>query len=137
MVESQGWRRHQAFDRLWQIVWGAVVAAPPEARQLTPVWLMPSWPWLCRYSVTICYPKPTDRPLYNGLVTQCRSLGIPFVSAQDLQVSPAACSPGPLPGGPTLEESSSSVPAHGKRASCRAGSGRPAVPPAGAGGPSG
>ncbi|EFN55311.1 hypothetical protein CHLNCDRAFT_134278 [Chlorella variabilis] len=42
------------------------------------------------YSVTICYPKPTDRPLYNGLVTQCRSLGIPFVSAQDLQEVPLA-----------------------------------------------
>lgn len=33
------------------------------------------------YAVSICYPKPTDKPLYNGLVTQCKSLGIPFVDA--------------------------------------------------------
>eukprot|EP00798_Chlamydomonas_sp_ICE-L_P003677 gene3677-13751_t len=26
----------------------------------------------------LCYPKPTDKPLYNGLVTQCKSLGLPF-----------------------------------------------------------
>jgi NAD(P)H-hydrate repair Nnr-like enzyme with NAD(P)H-hydrate epimerase domain len=40
------------------------------------------------YSVAVCYPKPTDRPLYNGLVTQCRSLGIPFVTAEELQARP-------------------------------------------------
>lgn len=40
------------------------------------------------HSVSVCYPKPTDRPLYNGLVTQCRSLGIPLLSAEDLQASP-------------------------------------------------
>jgi hypothetical protein len=32
----------------------------------------------------VCYPKPTDKPLYNGLVTQCKSLGLPFVSAEEL-----------------------------------------------------
>ncbi|KAK3272930.1 pyridoxine/pyridoxamine 5'-phosphate oxidase [Cymbomonas tetramitiformis] len=36
------------------------------------------------YKPTICYPKPTDKPLYNGLVTQCRSLQIEFISADDL-----------------------------------------------------
>ena len=46
-----------------------------------------SWPTIaCRHAVTICYPKPTDRPLYNGLVTQCRSLGLPFLTAEELQV---------------------------------------------------
>ena len=40
----------------------------------------------------VCYPKPTDRPLYNGLVTQARSLGIPFVSAEELRAG------GPLAG---------------------------------------
>ena len=33
------------------------------------------------YAVAVCYPKPTDKPLYNGLVTQCRSLGLPFLEA--------------------------------------------------------
>ena len=37
--------------------------------------------------MTICYPKPTNKPLYNGLVTQCRALGIPFLTAEDLQVN--------------------------------------------------
>jgi NAD(P)H-hydrate epimerase len=37
----------------------------------------------------VCYPKPTDRPLYNGLVTQCRSLGVNFLTLEALQ---AACS---------------------------------------------
>jgi hypothetical protein len=37
----------------------------------------------------VCYPKPTDKPLYNGLVTQCKALGIPFLSLEQLQ---AACS---------------------------------------------
>lgn len=44
-------------------------------------------PPVCSYQVTICYPKPTSKPLYDGLVTQCRSLGIPFVSAEELAVS--------------------------------------------------
>lgn len=26
--------------------------------------------WQFGYQPTICYPKPTDKPLYNGLVTQ-------------------------------------------------------------------
>jgi NAD(P)H-hydrate epimerase len=37
----------------------------------------------------VCYPKPTDKPLYNGLVTQCKALGIPFLSLEQLQ---EACS---------------------------------------------
>jgi hypothetical protein len=37
----------------------------------------------CRLQV--CYPKRTDRPLYHGLVTQCESLAIPFISMEDLQ----------------------------------------------------
>lgn len=36
------------------------------------------------YSVTICYPKPTDKPFYNGLVTQCKSLGIPFIDDSNI-----------------------------------------------------
>eukprot|EP00239_Pterosperma_sp_CCMP1384_P010267 CAMPEP_0197864904 /NCGR_PEP_ID=MMETSP1438-20131217/43355_1 /TAXON_ID=1461541 /ORGANISM="Pterosperma sp., Strain CCMP1384" /LENGTH=243 /DNA_ID=CAMNT_0043483283 /DNA_START=324 /DNA_END=1055 /DNA_ORIENTATION=+ len=36
------------------------------------------------YNVSICYPKPTDKPLYNGLVTQCKSLDIRFISVEDL-----------------------------------------------------
>lgn len=54
------------------------------------------------HAVAVCYPKPTDRPLYNGLVTQCRSLGLPFVTAEELQARPAgqgllggACRAGP------------------------------------------
>ena len=39
------------------------------------------------YQVSICYPKPTSKPLYDGLVTQCKSLGIPFLSAEELGVS--------------------------------------------------
>ena len=33
----------------------------------------------------VCYPKRTDRPLYHGLVTQCESLAIQFISMEDLQ----------------------------------------------------
>ncbi|KAF8072363.1 PPOX1 [Scenedesmus sp. PABB004] len=36
------------------------------------------------YAVTVCYPKPTPRPLYDGLVTQCRALGVPFVGVDEL-----------------------------------------------------
>lgn len=36
------------------------------------------------YEVSICYPKRTDKPLYRGLVTQLESLGIPFVSVDEL-----------------------------------------------------
>ena len=31
-----------------------------------------------RFFTQVCYPKATDKPLYNGLVTQCKSLGLPF-----------------------------------------------------------
>lgn len=41
------------------------------------------------YSVSICYPKPTDKPLYNGLVTQCKSLGIPFINHSNITVDEA------------------------------------------------
>jgi NAD(P)H-hydrate repair Nnr-like enzyme with NAD(P)H-hydrate epimerase domain len=40
------------------------------------------------YAPVLCYPKPTDRPLYNGLVVQCRSLDIPFVSVEQVLDSP-------------------------------------------------
>ncbi|GAB4818863.1 hypothetical protein N2152v2_005909 [Parachlorella kessleri] len=42
------------------------------------------------YTVEICYPKPTDKPLYTGLVTQCRSLDIPFVEAAAVAEQPLA-----------------------------------------------
>ncbi|MEW5310909.1 MAG: hypothetical protein WDW38_002663 [Sanguina aurantia] len=31
------------------------------------------------YTVSVVYPKPTDKPLYNGLTTQLRSLGVSFL----------------------------------------------------------
>ena len=34
---------------------------------------------LMDYSVSICYPKQTDKDLYNGLVAQCSAFSIPFV----------------------------------------------------------
>lgn len=37
------------------------------------------------YTVSVCYPKPTDKPLYDGLVTQCRSLGLPFLTGEEVQ----------------------------------------------------
>mmetsp|Transcript_34265 Transcript_34265/g.74947 ORF Transcript_34265/g.74947 Transcript_34265/m.74947 type:complete len:222 (+) Transcript_34265:294-959(+) len=40
------------------------------------------------YTPTICYPKPTDKVLYNGLVTQCKSLRIPFITAEELLAQP-------------------------------------------------
>lgn len=39
----------------------------------------------------VCYPKPTDQPLYNGLITQCQSLGIPIVPWSDVAVRARAC----------------------------------------------
>lgn len=45
--------------------------------------LVPSPPTLSTKQV--CYPKRTDRPLYHGLVTQCQSLGIPFLSLEELE----------------------------------------------------
>ncbi|GIL52229.1 hypothetical protein Vafri_8155 [Volvox africanus] len=44
------------------------------------------------YDLKVCYPKPTDKPLYNSLVKQISSLGIPLVSWSDLQAA------GPLTG---------------------------------------
>eukprot|EP00195_Chlamydomonas_chlamydogama_P017094 CAMPEP_0202896808 /NCGR_PEP_ID=MMETSP1392-20130828/5730_1 /ASSEMBLY_ACC=CAM_ASM_000868 /TAXON_ID=225041 /ORGANISM="Chlamydomonas chlamydogama, Strain SAG 11-48b" /LENGTH=468 /DNA_ID=CAMNT_0049582285 /DNA_START=199 /DNA_END=1605 /DNA_ORIENTATION=- len=44
------------------------------------------------YDVTICYPKPTDKPLYRGLVTQCKSLGLSFVEWADVQAGGALAS---------------------------------------------
>lgn len=37
------------------------------------------------YDVQVCYPKPTDKPLYSGLVTQCRALALPFISVDSLK----------------------------------------------------
>lgn len=34
----------------------------------------------------VVYPKPTDKPLYNGLVTQVKSLGVPVVAWADIKV---------------------------------------------------
>jgi pyridoxal 5'-phosphate synthase / NAD(P)H-hydrate epimerase len=31
----------------------------------------------------ICYPKPTKKPLYDGLVVQCKSLQIPFIDVEE------------------------------------------------------
>ncbi|KAJ4850275.1 Pyridoxine/pyridoxamine 5'-phosphate oxidase 1, chloroplastic [Turnera subulata] len=36
------------------------------------------------YKPVVCYPKRTNKPLYNGLVTQLESLSVPFVSVEDL-----------------------------------------------------
>lgn len=36
----------------------------------------------------VCYPKQTQKPLYAGLVTQCKSLGVPFIAAEELQSAP-------------------------------------------------
>jgi NAD(P)H-hydrate repair Nnr-like enzyme with NAD(P)H-hydrate epimerase domain len=41
------------------------------------------------YAPTVCYPKPTDRALYNGLVVQCKSLDIPFVTVEHVLDSTA------------------------------------------------
>ena len=40
------------------------------------------------YAPTLCYPRRTDKPLYNGLVTQLNSLGIPFLSAAEVEAAP-------------------------------------------------
>ena len=39
------------------------------------------------YTLSISYPKPTDKPLYNGLVTQCKSLGIKFIDGTSMHIS--------------------------------------------------
>ncbi|CAK7347216.1 unnamed protein product [Dovyalis caffra] len=36
------------------------------------------------YKPFVCYPKRTQKSLYNGLVTQLESLSIPFLSVEDL-----------------------------------------------------
>ncbi|KAJ6335463.1 hypothetical protein OIU78_012154 [Salix suchowensis] len=38
------------------------------------------------YKPFVCYPKRTQKPLYNGLVTQLESLSVPFLSVEDLHV---------------------------------------------------
>jgi NAD(P)H-hydrate epimerase len=40
------------------------------------------------YSPSVCLPRRTDKPLYNGLVTQLDSLGIPFLSAAEVEAAP-------------------------------------------------
>lgn len=37
----------------------------------------------------VVYPKPTDKPLYNGLVTQVRALDVPVRTWADIKVGPA------------------------------------------------
>ena len=32
----------------------------------------------------VCYPRCTDKPLYHGLVTQCASLRLPFLEAEEV-----------------------------------------------------
>lgn len=39
-------------------------------------------------AVDICYPKPTDKALYHALVTQCKSLGLKFLSPEELLQAP-------------------------------------------------
>ncbi|KAL4558996.1 hypothetical protein LXL04_031126 [Taraxacum kok-saghyz] len=39
------------------------------------------------YKPFVCYPKRTAKPLYTGLVTQLESLGIPFLSVDDLPMN--------------------------------------------------
>ncbi|KAL8261503.1 hypothetical protein R6Q59_025552 [Mikania micrantha] len=39
------------------------------------------------YKPFVCYPKRTPKPLYTGLVTQLESLGIPFLSVDDLPIN--------------------------------------------------
>ena len=36
----------------------------------------------------ILYPKPTQKPLYERLVTQCKSLSMPFTTWEEVQGSP-------------------------------------------------
>ena len=31
----------------------------------------------------VCYPRPTKKPLYDGLVVQCESLRLPFIDVED------------------------------------------------------
>jgi hydroxyethylthiazole kinase-like uncharacterized protein yjeF len=41
------------------------------------------------YSVSVCYPKPTDKPIYKGLVAQCAGLGLPFLPVEALTAAGA------------------------------------------------
>jgi len=36
------------------------------------------------YAVSVCYPKPTDKPIFKGLVAQCAGLGLPFLAVESL-----------------------------------------------------
>ena len=36
----------------------------------------------------ILYPKPTQKPLYERLVTQCKSLSLPFRTWEKVQEAP-------------------------------------------------
>lgn len=40
----------------------------------------------------VCYPKPTDKPLYANLVKQCQALGVPFVTVDELRSGPLRAS---------------------------------------------
>lgn len=40
----------------------------------------------------IAYPKPTKKPLFDGLVTQCEGLDLEFLSVDELRVSTPAYS---------------------------------------------
>jgi pyridoxal 5'-phosphate synthase / NAD(P)H-hydrate epimerase len=40
------------------------------------------------YTVSCCYPKRTDKQLYRNLVTQCTSLGIPFLDVEEVLAQP-------------------------------------------------
>lgn len=42
------------------------------------------------YVPSVCYPRRTDKQLYRGLATQLESLGIPFLSAAELEAAPLA-----------------------------------------------
>ena len=47
------------------------------------------------YAPSVCYERRTDKVLFAGLVTQLDSLGVPFLSAAELEASPLAarCAP--------------------------------------------
>lgn len=34
----------------------------------------------------VVYPKPTDKPLYKGLVTQAKALAVPLLSWEEIKV---------------------------------------------------
>ncbi|WIA28016.1 hypothetical protein OEZ86_010604 [Tetradesmus obliquus] len=57
------------------------------------------------YDVQVCYPKPTDKPLYSGLVTQCKALGIHLLTLE--QLTAAASQPAQQQGSSSSSSSSS------------------------------